>query len=397
MAWRYRILVGAMLGGALVACSSESAGTSDDASNCATHVDPLKELEIVDEAVVGDARSLNATSGVWSFRHVAESLATGDPGQFVKTWLETWNQESFNNEPLNVEPRGHEMRSKIICPWLKSSPENGCDQTCTVCTTEKLDLAKAPFRLIAIANRMDLRKKLNPTGPHGEGRLLFGLTTGPADDPASPAAPMTVIFEYALPDTMSDAKWAESWHALGSFPSYDEGYKSALAEITERFVAHKEALSQTRTNESATNWIWQMRQFSIKGTGALELAPTSDTPISALNKSPALTAFVKNNAEAIRNDFYTVPPSMLGGSTNNFLFRWSVDGVDEPTRRAFSAGTCTGCHSGENPTVDTAFHVSPFRKGTDKLSPFLWESPQKLTPEMTHRVSLHQQALCTAP
>jgi hypothetical protein len=393
MSGRLRIAFGALLTG-LVACSSASSGDGAGSPESETHFDVLKELEIVDDAVVADPRSLNATSGVWSFRHVVEAQAEGgDPSAFVLGWLRTWETEAFNNEPLNVEPRGESMKIKVICPWLKLTPENACDATCGSCKAEKLDLAKAPFRLIAIANRMDLRKKLYPTGPHGEGRLVFGLTTGPADLPSSSPAAMSVIFEYALPDTMSDLQWAEAWHALGGFASYDEDYKNALAGITEQFVAHKGHLAQARTNESVTNWIWQMRQFSVDSVGALSLRPTTDTPVGDLNKSAALSAFVKANADGILNDRYAVPASMLGGSANNFLFRWSVDGVDEPTRKAFAAGTCTGCHSGENPTVDTAFHVSPFRHGTDKLSPFLWDSPGKLTVEMAHRVKLLQQAL----
>jgi len=401
ISWR---VIGALAALAAVgACSSSSDGaTTETQSPCANiQVDPLKEIEIVDESITTDPRVSNAAGGVWSFRHVVESLTDADPSKFASSWLQTWELDSYNNEPLNLEPRGDQMRARILCPWLKSTPENKCDATCSTCTETKLDLAKAPFRLLAIANRMDLRSSAKPAGPSGEGRLVFGLTDGPGDAPTSVPLAMTVIFEFALPSTKTPKQWADAWHHLATYPDHGDAYKAArrvdrgLRRAS--WTGEGQLTRQARTNESVTNWIWQLRQFRLDAGGMFALTATSDTPTATLNNSAQLIQWAKTNSEAIKQNKYSVPEYMLAPSANEFLFRWTLDGVDEPTRRAFAAGTCNGCHSAENPGIDNAFHISPFRKGSAKLSPFLWESPGNYTPEMKRRIGLVQDALCLSP
>src|SRR5690606_792741 len=111
----------------------------------------------------------------------------------------------------------------------------------------RLDLSKAPFRLLAIVNRIDLRSDGGgyggggviggpiraadapgamiapdamiapaPMPVHaGEGRFVFGVL-----DPQGRPLPFTVIFEYELPasDPREVLGWARSWHALGEVP-----------------------------------------------------------------------------------------------------------------------------------------------------------------------------------
>jgi hypothetical protein len=215
---------------------------------------------------------------------------------------------------------------------------------------------------------------------------------------------MSLIFEFALPKSRSLREWAETWHALGAYPAFDEQYKTALTQVTEAFVGpnvspervNGSALAQARTNESVFNWIWQLRQFEIDSTGQLRLAPVSNTPGEPLNSGAALRDFVLANRDKIMDDKHTLPRSMLAGSADQLLYRWTIPGVDEPTRIAFSRGTCNGCHSGDNVPVDTAFHVSPFRTGIAKLSPFVNDPANPSKDDLGKREAHMRDVLCGA-
>lgn len=402
-------VTGAALVVAVCAAACGSSGTAGDGNTAAAcsdlHVDRFKELIVVEPAVLADSRAQNATAGVWSFRHAIENLAPAgaDTSAFVTAWLEDWVQtKDVNGFALDRagEPRDAEMNHRIICPWLQRSPANACDDTCGVCTSRTLDLSLAPFRLIAIANRMDLRNEVEGEDA-GEGRLIFSATNGSADDPASTPIPMTVIFEYALPKTRTTKEWATAWHGLGEVPGYDEPFRAALEGVTNGFTKRGanpsaqggSALAQIRTNESALNWIWQLREFAVDASGALRLRALRNTPAAPLNNSKQLRDYVVANAASIKSKRFEMPLALRGGSADQLLFSWSLPDVDEPTRKAFAANTCNGCHSAENPSVDTVFHVSPFRQGVAKLSPFM-NDPGGKADELTARTKSLQSALC---
>jgi hypothetical protein len=376
-------------------CSSNNA-TDDTAAQCAPKFEPLKEFLVVEPSVVDDARSLNATAGPWSFRHMIENMvpAGKTPSAFVTEWLHTWiDQTEYNGQPLDLpsERRNDTMMSLIICPWLKRTPANACDTNCGTCSDHTLDMAQAPFRLIAISNRMDERKpiRMSVPAPNGEGRFVYALTLGAADDRESKPAPMTVIFEYALPVTRTVKQWAESWHQLGTHPAFDESYKADLENLTNMFSVRGaapdrplgNAIAQVRTNESVLNWIWQLREFQLQ-SGQLVVHGTANTPFDALNSSDKLAGWAKENSAAIKSGKFSVPQAFLGGSASQFLFTWSLPGVDEDTRRGFASQTCSGCHTGDVPGQnrrDVAFHVSPFGEGAARLSPFVYDPEHKFS------------------
>jgi hypothetical protein len=389
----------------VVGCSAGSgSGPSQPCGDIG--VQRFKELILVDAGVVGDARALNAGDGPWSFRHAVEAMAPPgvDPADFVRDWLTGWVAvHEVNGFPLDRPNEGRDaaMTTRVLCPWQRRSPQNGCNDDCSKCSTTKLDLATAPFRLVAIVNRLDLREN-DLTEPSGEGRLVFGLTDGAADDPGSPPMPMTINFEYVLPETRSVTDWARAWHALGQMPAYDESFKAALQQITDGFTARGarpggpnggSSIGQIRTNESVLDWIWQLREFAIDETGALRLRPLHNTPAQALNGSGTLSDWVKANADAIFQNRYELPVAMRSASADQLQYAWTVPGVDEKLRRAFAANTCNGCHSGENPSVDTAFHVSPLRNGLARVSPFL-NAPDGSYDELSRRTESVQRALC---
>lgn len=388
------------------ACTASSAGPQPVEAACTldVQVDRFKELVIVDDAVMGDARARNATNGAWSFRHAIESMTpvSATASDFVLGWLKDWEQrKSFNGAPLDREPRDYGLRATLLCPWLRSTPENGCNADCSTCTTTKLDLALAPLRLIAISNRMDLADKADAAGPNGEGRLLFALTSGPADDPQSRPLPMTLIMEYRLPTDLSRVEWANQWHTLSAFKEFDEPYRVALQQTTDRFTArgvradatNGSAIAQIRTNESAFNWIWQQREFTLDPAGQLRGTSTKDTPAESFNNTAALATFITSNRDKINEGSLVVPAGMLGGSSNALLYQWNAPGVDAPTMRAFARQTCNGCHT-DNPNVDSVFHISPFRSGVEKVSRFLNDPSNRSGDELTKRAELSQKILC---
>ncbi len=385
-------------------CSSGQASSSNDACSQIA-IDRFKELIVVDDAVISDSRALNATDGAWSFRNAIEQMTP--PGEsasdFVLSWLTEWGAiRQFNGYPLDSvgEYRDTAMNSQVICPWLQLTPSNGCNADCSTCTSKTLDMAQAPFKLLAIVNRIDLR--VQPNEGIGEARLVFGLRKGPADL-GSPPMPMTVNFEYGLPSSRSLVEWAKTWHALGSFGQFDDSFKTALQAVTDAYVSRNaepsnpngNALHQLRTNESALDWIWQLRQFNLSSTdGMLHTAGTVGTPSASFNATDTLTSFINGNVDAIRAGYNPVPDYMSAGSIAQLLFTWSAPGVTDDLRKDFAKNTCNGCHSEEVPSIDTAFHVSPFRSGTDKVSPFLNDTTGRSVDELTRRSTSMQQALC---
>lgn len=388
---------------AAAACSSSE--ESAPAATCDVQIDRFKELIVVEESVVTDARARNDLNGPWSFRHAIEGVMPegADKSKFILSWLDNWvTTTEVNGFKTDLESRVEEMNLRLVCPWLKATPANACDDTCHTCAGRELDLAKAPFRLRAIVNRTDLRLRPDSASHAGESRLVFGMTHGPADDPASTYAALSLIFEYGLPESKTAVQWAEAWHALGKHTAFDEPFKADLEKLTESFVArgvspgnrNGSALAQVRTNESAFNWIWQLRQFRLDTLGDLRLTPLNNTPGQALNGSAALRSYILENEDKIMADQHIVPQSMLAGSADQLQYRWTFPEVKEPLRLAFARSTCNGCHTGENPIVDTAFHVSPYRTGAEKLSQYLHNPQDPEHDELANRARLMSGLLC---
>jgi hypothetical protein len=388
----------------LAACSR---GGDDEAQSCETApIDIFKELMVVDEDVLADPRSKNALNGVWSFRHAVEqALPEGeDAGEATRQWLIEWvSRRDFNGYALDRpdELRDVAMFDRVLCPWYRRTAANACDESCSACTETRLDLAVAPFRLLAIMNRLDIRDEVSEH-PSGEGRLVFGLTNGHGDEPRSTASAMTIIFEYRLPDSRSTKEWAETWHALGQHSSSGESYRAALEGVTNAFVkrgvspkrVNGSALATIRTNESVLNWVWQLREFGLdKRDGLIHLQSVRNTPPQDLNGSEVLRDWVLANGDALLNNRYEMPEHLLAGSTD-VEFSWAIPGVEPRLRDAFATGTCNGCHSTERPNHHTAFHVSPFAGGMLKLSPFMFNPASNGDDEATRRVAGMRRALC---
>jgi hypothetical protein len=396
-------LVGASLLVAACGGAGADASTTGDPTQTAlcnqVSVDRFKELIVVDPAVVGDARSRNDANGPWSFRHLIEEMAPPgvSPSDFAYSWLSSLTQPGRVN--LFDVPRRERANELLICPWLRATPENGCDDGCSSCASRSLDLAKAPFRLIALSNRTDLSQTDEARNSAGESRLIFALTRGPGDDPASPPYSMSLIFEYQNPtDQGRDTRyWARRWHALGAHETYDASFLAELealyADITSQPADRPSWINQVRTNDIALDWVWEMREFKLVD-GALRVAPTQRTPDKSLNGSQELARFVFENKDQVLARRHILPSTLNGGFVRLSNLPWRIPGVDETTRLAFARETCDGCHQTEQPSIDQGFHVSPLREGVERFSVFLNNPADPDNDELGKRERFMQTLLC---
>ena len=334
-----------LLGGCVLRASPANSNET-----CGSAVDPLRELEIVDDDTLARL-SQNAENGPLSFRHIVETIA-GDEVPSA-TFTEAW-----------MHALGPDVEREVRAAWISTGP---------------LDLARAPWRLVAVANRMDLAGKPR-LGPLGEGRLVFGLTEGPADDPASAPRETTLIVEFALPTTRTATEWAHAWHALGDKPLGSVAYDEALAHNVASF-ATRPSLSQVRWNDPVNG----LRQLDLGAQGMLVVAPLRNTPPRALDGARELAAFAQAHAAEIARDDHLLPAELLTTSTHTDARPWSLSDVADEVRDAFALGTCGGCHAHD--AIDGGFHVSPLRHGGAKLSPMLKE-------DLGRRAVLLRRALC---
>lgn len=359
---------------------TSSVESTEAITTCA--VDWEKELLITDMRVVGDARARN--NGPWSFGGVIKAMAgTRDEQQFLKGFVESWMQDQ-NVEGIVVKARPR-MQEVVLDPWrARSAPGT-------------YDLATAPFQLLAIVYRVDLRRQKNLGDGAGEGRFVYGVRDG-----AGRMMPFTVIAEFGLPiyQGKSALDWANDWHSLGQLELGSLEYNQRLETITNQFASRTAragaipgtALNQLRTNEIALDFntghapVWELREFHIGPDGFVHPARPALTPMNEMNGSAMLTNYVKQNAKAIAEGTQNLPVKFRGtafsaGSsavpTNSFT--WDVPGVSDELERQFSMQTCNGCHAGSTGT--NFLHVGPnFAGGAAKLSDFVenTEMPRRM-------------------
>ena len=393
--------------------------------NCNVNIEPLRSIEIVHPLVVGDARSSSATDGPWSFRKLIENMAPSsaaagtDP--FLRGIFESWLSDQFiNGEQVSRRPNVDQF---ILSNNGFSTP-NAAGRT--------FNLASAPFQLISIASRIDLRS----TTSAGEGRFIFALLTAP---PNPTPTSMTVIVEFALPlkaplDT--PIKWANKWHELDTLDPVTQtaAFNAKLQEITDVFTARNampsrpngSAVNQFRSNEIVLNAPWQLREFRLNSAGAMLPAPTAVSPNhEAINQSQALRDFIAQNPvlNATNNTsfFNLKTPDIFGtsffnggkadqsfnsGNTGDFG-TWSLSATENQDTSVavdnFGLLTCNGCHTDNKRRTDQAFYqVSPFNPGPDgtgRLSQFMTQGDDvkggRRPAELLRRATDMGNLLCT--
>lgn len=337
-------------------------------------------LMITSTKVVNDtARTFDACNtsapgtpgGKWTFGYIMRKLAgSQDVSTFTLNWLNTWASDATING-FSVPKRSN--ISTVISSWPKLS--NGA-----------LDVDKAPFRLSAIVNRVDLASfsstsTYGNSNTNGEGRLIFNYYK----DCSTPQS-FNVIFEFKLPAKFSSTvstntkQWASYWNSLSGFSDFTSDYKVKLQEITDSFISAAN-LGQVRTNEIFLSSPWELREFKLSSptNGQLKLMSTAVTMDDTKNNSTDLVNFLNNNATGIVGGTVLPPSSWLGGrssaSTGNEV-AWAAakaasltsDGLD--ARHSYGINTCNGCHTTETATYFT--HVGARKAGSPaSLSDFL--------------------------
>lgn len=372
-------------------------------------IDPEKSLLIRDLSVVEDpTRTFDPCTGVgtpmgaWTFgklmSDMANTPATGIPAsEFVRRWLRTWMTDQVVN--FDTVAQRAAIAAQIVTPWQAASGGPGMP----------LDLSKAPFRLCAIINRVDLRGNLsyggggsgdpcNPTCEAGEARFVFCAVDG-----ACNPLPFLVILEYCVPrrGCRMIKDWGCKWAALSGM-AFGPAFNAQLQALTDEFAGanadpsrlpNKSAISQIRTNEIALAGPWELREWRIfpndSDAGYLREVTVKQTPAWDHNFTTRLADYGNFNSPALLGGTHTIPlewmiappapaptvpflgggspmpgPGLPGGSLGTF---WDgpapigssiMPGTD--TRFNLSLNTCSGCHHGETATVGGPFSSTRF-------------------------------------
>lgn len=373
----------------------------DDHGFCGTEgpsVQPKKELFITDLSVVedpcrtrDDAECDESVRGAWTFGKLMASMAglasVDEDPRAVSAFVLGWLKQMENDQHVNgFLVKGRPGVRDFTNNWARASGFRSAEDPNLV-----LDMSQAPFRLLAIVSRLDLRQKDTDgqTIHAGEGRFIFSFLS------SSFSLGGTVIFEYALParDCGDVILWAKRWHELGSLPFGDE-YNAMLQNITDDFAGlgadprqpNGNSISQVRTNQVGISGVWELREFKLENRTRLPASsfsgsnrailiqrPVAQTPDISYDGTKMLTRYLDSfpDDQDVPLKFEGIP--FRGGSSivPRLSFTFQSPNTDCTDRRqTFSLNTCSGCHSGDTRTPFT--HVTLRRAGQEsQLSRFL--------------------------
>lgn len=357
-------------------------------------VDPERELLVRALGVVEDPQrtfepctGAGTPMGAWTFgrlvTEIANQPATGvDPAAFAEAWMHQWMQgRTINGFAVPGRAAGAQA---FLDGWPRLADG-------------RLDLARAPFRLLAIVNRLDLRgNTLFGPSNSAEARFVFGgVACAPRpDQPPIETLGFTVILEYAVPaaDCAGVRGWAQQWRALGALPLGSPAYNAALQAITDQFslrharperAPNFSALQQVRSNEfamadSPSEIFWELRESRLARNGQLLHDTLVQTPDRSLQGSTVLRDFVNAHEAKILAGGQGVPtqfpagvPFLGGHFVQGAGIAWDAPGIANPEARyRFSVGTCNACHTQETGT--RFVHIEPRPRGAvARLSRFL--------------------------
>lgn len=356
-------------------------------ADCLTELKKENSLFITDLSIVEDgARTYNIVAntgnydGVWTFGHMMKNMAnTSVTGvsvkNFMKSWVKKWTESiTVNGQTI---PEREKIVQYLIEPWLRKARNNGSlsvtlsnwESIWDDSQTPEIGLVRyAPFKLIAIVNRLDLVGNTAYNSAFlnaGETRFIFTLVsvynwpTIPkiteigqvprVDNQDFGIDPnyqdwkgMNVIFEYGnVVDGRCFLKdFAQSWLDLSAYSFGDPNLNDALEAITNTVTEpntnpnkpNSSAINRIRTNErifqpvvsnNNAGWFasdWQFRQFQINPTThLLDQVPLTNTPVNASNFSH--TIFFPSSQPCMSGDLYYVcSDNTIGGNLIDFVF-----------------------------------------------------------------------------
>ena len=374
-------------------------------------VDPFGELLVSEPSVLRAASSASSGDAL-SFRAISEWLI-GDRARTLpalRDWLGQWEtvtKVGTYDAPVATRP---DVNPLLIAPWFRSTspapsepPPPGTDgyHETTLPPASNGDpatWARAPFRLLAVVNRLDLGQ--DPClGSAGELRFVYTALDASLLLPLE----MTVIVEVPYPTTRSAVAWARAWHQLpplgsGQYPMALAGLASTVLREADPFAA------RVRTNEVALGGNagkpWELREFRLEDTEfgrRLIMTPLESTPREDVDPK-SVAAHVVQNAEEISQGPVPLPPALRAAAahTSRAAFTWAVPGVEESLRNAFSRQTCNGCHGGDTATLPFQ-HIAadPTLTSSPRLSRFLWD-PMAPSDELRRRQRQLEQLLASS-
>jgi len=339
---------------------------------CNVQVNTGKSLLITAKEVVNDENQtqynpVDSSKGEWSFVGLMSQIAPPgvDLEMFIKNWLLTWTVATQVNG-FNVAPRNI---STVLQHWPKDD-------------SGRLDLSKAPFRLLAISNRIDLRSAALEDKRSGVLNFVFGLydqTEGPNfGQPLN----MMVSVEFEMrTEIHSLIDWALRWYNLSHTPTNDAAYKQALAVIIRDATQRNTKISKPgnspfsaiRTEEMLSSNSAEFREFGLNSEGGLAVAPLQQTPDVSFNSSrkAELIQWVNDNLSSVSSNQFTIPQEFLAGASTAPAASWLQDSkLPDQARRNLAMSTCTGCHQSE--TQNGVIHLSNRKaEESSQLSNFL--------------------------
>lgn len=303
----------------------------------------ITDLKVVEHPIYTDPKS---PAPYWTFKHLMTQMSGKvPPSKFVENWLNQWLEDQTVGHGVAVARSA--MNDLIIAPWRKASGGG------------KLDLNKAPFKLLAIVNRMDLRSvDGTEVRSAGEGRLVFGML----DSEGKPLGRgFYIIFEYNLAASNLHElnQWARKWERLQAHPIESRRYSDELSKITRSFTdrqlgpdKHSFYLNQVRTNEVALGRPWELREFKIiQDQPTLTQVPVAGTPDFEFFNN---TKQGRQTLGAILQLMDGLPDSILGSSAPTpFGVPWKPANVTSDQRHQFALFTCSGCHHTETDALFT--------------------------------------------
>lgn len=303
----------------------------------------ITDLKVVEHPIYTDPKS---PAPYWTFKHLMTQMSGKvPPSKFVENWLNQWLEDQTVGHGVAVARSA--MNDLIIAPWREASGGG------------KLDLNKAPFKLLAIVNRMDLRSvDGTEVRSAGEGRLVFGTL----DSEGKPLGRgFYIIFEYNLAASNLHElnQWARKWERLQAHPIESRRYSDELSKITRSFTdrqlgpdKHSFHLNQVRTNEVALGRPWELREFKIiQDQPTLTQVPVAGTPDFEFFNN---TKQGRQTLGAILQLMDGLPDSILGSSAPTpFGVPWKPANVTSDQRHQFALFTCSGCHHTETDALFT--------------------------------------------
>lgn len=321
---------------------------------------------VIDLGVVEDpSRTLlnkpSNPNGSWTFKKIMEGMAnTASTGvnteDFTLHWLNTFNKPNniVNGDILSVKSGV----TAFINAWPKV---NG---------TNKIDMDKSPFKLLAIVNRLDLMENpvygTNKNG--GELRFVFGMMQN--NIPQSGV----IIFEFGVNKSGKELKdYADKWVKLSTFTVGSTDYNELLEEITNEIIAsgknpskpNGSNLNQLRTDDISLGNGWELREFNINPTTHfLENVTIKQEPAGKYNIDQAMQAvlndYANKNERQIEKNRYNIPLQFDGKDFLGGVSTFPNSGVwGDPQRQVIksdkarfnlSLNTCGGCHLSEAQT-----------------------------------------------